>query len=86
MTLDHFIQELEKTPRQWHVESDGAIRLIRDCPLSAVAGTPACAIMAANTALELSGGTADAIASAADSDKCLNQPLRLRLLRACGLA
>jgi hypothetical protein len=86
MTLDEFMDALSKTPRDWTIQSDGAIRQKRCCPLEVVAGTGEASSMDAFMALEIPSDIADEIIWAADCDSDADRELRRRLLQACGLA
>ena len=92
MTLDEFIAALEKTPRDWYVESDGSIRTrTMTCPVCAVsnkvAGTRLFLLWnSAAFAMGLGYEVAFAVAHAADDDRDHDPELRARLLKACGLA
>ena len=89
MTLDQFIAELEKTPRDWRVVWGAAIRRVRPnyncCPITSLydqasASWPSCFLR-----LGLSLENAKAIMDAADNYRKHDPALRSRLLAACGI-
>lgn len=93
MTLDDFIAELEKTPRDWRLSFSTSIRAGNPslhCPLSAVAtalGMP-CGFGYPDIAAAALGLRDEwrEIVRAADADCMADQALRARLLTACGLS
>jgi len=92
MTLEQFLEALEKTPREgWGIGFANAIRRtsgsIYDCPLSAVAGTGHCGFPLTNGfKLGLETNLVIAIKNSADDNYQCDQELRAKLLKACGLA
>lgn len=92
MTIDEFIEQLEKTPRDWRLDGE---RLISRgfngaCPICAVAtllgknpDSFGVSYFRVAPLIDLDGDTANAIAHAADGYG--DPDLRARLLRACGL-
>ncbi len=92
MTLEEFLTELEKTPRDWHIESDGVIRNRRnECPACVVSNALrhtryALAWDDAAKALGMLRADGAAIAEAADEETGHDRALRERLMQACGLA
>ncbi len=92
MTIDEFIEKLDKTPREWEVLPHGRLRLWRRCcPITAVHGHElmAGAYGLCSLSLGLSAVDAELIVTAADANyqKWISEvsDLRSRLLAACGL-
>ena len=91
MTLDQFIAELEKTPRDWRVDSIGTLTRLHGnhCPISAVAYARGCnnhnmlLPHAAAAELGLTEMRASRVIRAADRPR--KSALRSRLLAACGI-
>ena len=86
MTINDFIEQLKKTPREWKVQEDGGLRLHQCCPITAVDGRGLPATEYAECAMRLGLSQLEArwLVEAAD-----NWPrearLRSYLLAACGL-
>lgn len=94
MTLDEFLVELKKTPRDWFLYSTltmhGGIRrkdlehYWQQCPLSAVDGTMR-HYMYNREKLGISKELEHEILSAADNTSTADPEVRKKLLEACGL-
>ena len=86
MTIDEFIKRLEKTPREWKLRADGAIRLHQCCPITAVdgRGLPATEYAECVMRLGLSQIEARWLVEAADNWQ-MGEHLRSYLLAACDL-
>jgi len=92
MSLEQFLQALEKTPRGgWTTEAviSGAIRRDvgskYDCPISAVCGGDAAVPIKSGTRFGLSATLCVSIVDAADRESTHDPELRAKLLKACGL-
>ena len=93
MTLNEFLKELAKTPRDWVIGDDGmggrqGIRLSNCCPLEVVAGTGAFFVEGARLRLKMRNPTASRLIHAADEateHSDYDPKLRAQLLNACGL-
>jgi hypothetical protein len=93
VTLDEFLAALEKTPRDWIICEDGAIRRFvnmkwQECPITSIKQRPCSEWRTIGEALGLRLLVVDAIASAADSYEHSTlglHELRQRILKACGL-
>jgi hypothetical protein len=91
MTLEQFLEALEKTPRDWRHRADGRIRrrwaFTAQCPITALCNTRATQWDIAAESLGICGSLMDDIVAAADNDEDgYNFELRDKLLKACGLA
>ena len=91
MTLNQFLAELSKTPRDWHLSYKwNAIRRggpfgSACCPITSLSGVSADDWQTEAKCMGLDGNDAYEVMRAADNEAGFNPALRSRLLAACGI-